>query len=501
MLKLLGFVLAVVCLIGLSGDQLQAQISIFRIIETLTGEKKPADEPGLNVKEKSDKEEKSEVNLTPSHEVVASVIVEGKGGNTLQSVAISNSGVVAGLVGRPRYSENPAVPTTEICIFDDKGSIIKRWDLTLTGQAIAFSPDEKIYVAGEGKIAIYEIDGKLIKEAALPHLQKILGDKEALRKTAIDSWNEEQERNKEVAKYYEADMNETKETIAKLEQKLADHKAKIAEEAKKSEPAKTTETQAPADKEPVKEEPLTSADKLPAKRGLNKKTQEERWETELKSMQKQLGQMEQLTNQFKVKENYTEEEIQSYMLSIPAKLGGVRSIAVTKENIIVITNAAKGYGYIAWKISPDMSESVVYKDKLSGCCSQVDLFANDKGIYMAENTKYRVGYYDLEGKLVTSYGKRARGKDEGFGGCCNPMNAYALADGTVFCSESAGEIKRFNADGTFAAFVGKVKLPNDGCKNVSFAVSHDGSKVYFADNVGSTLVILETATKKVTQVK
>ncbi|MCA9099398.1 MAG: hypothetical protein KDA36_13470, partial [Planctomycetaceae bacterium] len=105
--------------------------------------------------------------------------------------------------------------------------------------------------------------------------------------------------------------------------------------------------------------------------------------------------------------------------------------------------------------------------------------------------------YDREGKLVGKYGKKSRtGNSECFGGCCNPMNVRATPNGDILTAESEGVIKRFSSKGEFQGEVGKCALTG-GCKNVAVAVSPDNKFVYFCDQPGSQIVVLEMPAQEV----
>ncbi|MFQ3593377.1 MAG: hypothetical protein SNJ82_09370, partial [Gemmataceae bacterium] len=103
--------------------------------------------------------------------------------------------------------------------------------------------------------------------------------------------------------------------------------------------------------------------------------------------------------------------------------------------------------------------------------------------------------YDREGKEIARHGKRGQDTDpECFGGCCNPMNLRANAQGEVFTAESEGIIKRYSSKGDFLGTVGYAPLTG-GCKNVGIGASPDGSRVYFCDQPGSAILILAKKAK------
>jgi len=94
--------------------------------------------------------------------------------------------------------------------------------------------------------------------------------------------------------------------------------------------------------------------------------------------------------------------------------------------------------------------------------------AGDK-VIVAENTRFRVGIYDRDGKAISHFGSRDRNAEEGFGSCCNPMNVRCCNGGDILAAESSiGNLKRFSQDGKLVQLVGKAKI-GAGCKHVAVA--------------------------------
>ena len=141
----------------------------------------------------------------------------------------------------------------------------------------------------------------------------------------------------------------------------------------------------------------------------------------------------------------------------------------------------------------DFTDTKQIVDGLAGCCGQMDIQVHGGTVYVAENARHRVGQYDREGRLITSFGTAAR-EDvlKGFGSCCNPMNTCFTSDGDVLTSESNGVVKRFKTDGTLVEVVGIAQVP-EGCKNSSIGISSDGSRVYYFDVQQGRLLVLNRA--------
>jgi hypothetical protein len=136
---------------------------------------------------------------------------------------------------------------------------------------------------------------------------------------------------------------------------------------------------------------------------------------------------------------------------------------------------------------------------IRGCCGQMDVQVDEEGLLVAENCEHAFARYDRDGKKLGQWGKVTRGNDvKCFGGCCNPMNCRRGPNGDIFTAESEGLIKRFSPQGEFVALVAKRPL-SGGCKNVAVAASPDGKYVYFCDQPGSQIIIMEQKAKSVVQ--
>jgi hypothetical protein len=169
----------------------------------------------------------------------------------------------------------------------------------------------------------------------------------------------------------------------------------------------------------------------------------------------------------------------------------IASISTNGSAVFVATRAKTGYGFAVWKLDKALTGGEEIVTNLSGCCGQMDVQANENGLFVAENSRKRVVFYDANGDEIRAWGKADRTGLDGFTSCCNPMNVCFNAAGDVFTAESnTGRIKRFSADGEFLNFVGDVKLV-PGCKNVSIAVTPDHSKVFMLDITRNHIVVME----------
>jgi hypothetical protein len=120
----------------------------------------------------------------------------------------------------------------------------------------------------------------------------------------------------------------------------------------------------------------------------------------------------------------------------------------------------------------------------------MDVQALGDRLVVAENSRHRVLLLDQEGKTIKQFGESSRTDvSKGFGGCCNPMNTCAGADGCLLTSESNGIVKRYSQAGDFQEVLGVADV-TAGCKNSAIGMARDGSRLYYFDvNEGRILVL------------
>ncbi len=145
------------------------------------------------------------------------------------------------------------------------------------------------------------------------------------------------------------------------------------------------------------------------------------------------------------------------------------SIALAGEDVLITLYLNRGYE--VWRMSSTFEKPRQVIGGLRGCCGQMDIITSGDKILTAENTKFQVGFYDMEGTKLTSFGKRHSDDENGFGSCCNPMNVLCCPNGEIITAESSiGHIKRFNDKGELQALIGRARI-GGGCKHV--ALGHD----------------------------
>ena len=373
---------------------------------------------------------KADAAASASHEELTAIKVEGEGGATLQTLSATPDGKIVGLVAPARYApigEKGKKTPSAIHLFDAEGKELTKWTLPFTAQSVGVGPDGVIYVAGDGNLARYAADGKLLGQVEVPHLAEVLKDNEGLRQRA-------EEQIKLQTQSY-ARSKELIETQVKKLEELGDERTELQTR------------QLASYKEYLKDFDSRVADiKTPS--------------------------------------------IEDTIKQVTARLRIINGIAVTEKDVYLACGELTGYGFAIWRMDPDFQNPVRVLGPVSGCCLQMDLQARGDHFYLAENTKKRVAKYDRDGTFVSAFGQSGRESSGlSFGGCCNPMNCRLAANGDVYTAESEGIVKRFSAGGEFLGLIGYAKLTG-GCKNVAVAASPKGDRVYFCDLPGSRIIIL-----------
>jgi len=391
------------------------------------------------VKPKSTSPTTDAAKAIPSHEKLADISLKGKDGTTLQTLCSDTQGRIVALVGQSRQFNSAAKNVvSEIHILSPEGKAVQKWEVNFHAHSINVGPDGTLFVAGDGKVARFDKNGKELGQIELPHIAELIKNKEQMKKDA------------------EIQIAQQREQFDKTLKSFTDQKEKL---------------------EKKKLEDLTKQEKS------------------------QLAQYKQILKSYEQTADYykkmTVEDVVAQTLS---RLKVINGIAVSSKEIFLVCGESKGYGYAIWRMSHEFKEPKQVKTGVRGCCGQMDVQVADSDFLLAENCDYKFGRYDRDGKSIGAWGKgmmAASGKESApdcFGGCCNPMNLRIDKAGDVYTAESEGIIKRFSAKGDFLGTVAKVSLTG-GCKNVALAVSGDGEKVFFCDQPGSKVIIL--ARKKV----
>jgi hypothetical protein len=319
--------------------------------------------------------------------------------------------------------ENPGM----LMVYSADGEQIKSIPLSFLPQAINFSPEGTIFVAGSGKIAKMSKSGEIELMKDLPNV--------ANREEVIAK----------LKKKAEEDRKRTEEAYAKQMENLTKQIEKL---------------------EQVPEDETDKA--------------KQRRERRLRILNASLEQF---------KENQTaqvSDAASEYMLS---QMGTSTGIAASEQDVFVSCTKTEGFGYNIWRMNHELEEPEVVVSNVGGCCGQLDIQSDGEHLIIAENTRFEVGFYDRDGKRLHGWGKRARG-DEGFGSCCNPMNVRCCANGDILTAESSiGHIKRFNQKGELLSFIGTAKVAG-GCKHVAIGFDSDRNYHYMMNEDRSHVAVL-----------
>jgi len=363
-----------------------------------------------------------------THETTKIIDVKGAvKGLKLQTLSIGNDGLVYALLGSDRYGSK--IASGEVQVYDPAGEKVREWKVNFQCQAINCAPDGTVFVAGDGKLAVYDNQGNEKTQTDLPFIKTILADTEKLKKKA------EEQRQSEIQSY---------------EEQLKEFKNQ-ADGLKKTDEDKRTAAQ----KQQIKQaEAMVKSYEQMLERTKKKKPEE---------------MAEQIASRVKI----------------------INGVAATDKDVFVVCGELKGYGYGVWRMDRNFENSKQVMSGLRGCCGQMDVQCCDDCLVVAQNCDHAVGKYDRDGKKLSTFGKRAGREPEpdGFGGCCNPMNVRGGSQGQIYTAESEGIVRAFDKEGKPLGVLGSVKITG-GCKNVAIAVSPDGNTVYFCDQPGSKIHIM-----------
>lgn len=329
------------------------------------------------------------------------------GGNSVVYVVNDDGSQQAKVIDAPK----------QLQVYSPKGELLRLVDLEFQPTAVNAAPDGSVFVAGMGKVAHVNADGRILKTVDSPHI----GDLESFRKRIEEAAQKQLEGN--TARY--------REQIARIEERI----------------------------KAIEEKPKEEITTLDERRIQTYQQQKKLYETQLKSFGTSRGQAA------------------SSDLAVSRRLG-ITSLAVTSKDLFLCTYSAEGTGYEIWRTTHEFSEPKMVVSQLRGCCGQCDIQATDEHLVLAENTKFKVALLDRDGERLMDFGKGDRKAVDGFGSCCNPMNVRCCDNGDILTAESSvGTIKRFSKDGKLLGVVGKAKI-GGGCKHVAVAFDEKRDRYY-----------------------
>lgn len=320
-----------------------------------------------------------------------------------------------------------------VLVYSGEGELVREIPLSFAPQAINFSSQGAMFLAGSGKIARLSANGRVEIEKDAPNI----GNKEEMLEQLTKA--AEQQR-KTITASYTGQLERIKKQIAAIDEE--------------------SETADPDDKKGATRR----------ERRMRMLTQQrDQWQTIV----------DQIEQSFAVP---SEDALRQVMRS--------SGLAVSEQDVFVSLPNTVGYGYSIYRLNHDLEESKVVKGDVGGCCGQLDIQSDGENLLIAENTSFTVGIYDRNGKKLTSWGKRGRTEPDGFGSCCNPMNVRCCPNGEILTAESSiGDIKRFSKKGEFLGFVGRASVAG-GCKHVAIGWDNKRDWHYMMHQDKSTVAVL-----------
>jgi hypothetical protein len=321
-----------------------------------------------------------------------------------------------------------------ILVYTGEGELVRDIPLDFAPQAINFGAEGKCFVAGSGKIARLSAEGtvEIVKDA--PNIGNREEMVEELKKAA-------EEQKKSITQSYSQQLEQIESQIKRVKKEIA--------------------SADPADEK---------GDKKRQRRLKMLEQQQEQWQTMIKQFD----------------ESFAVQNDQMVLKQMMRSTG----IAVSKQDVFVSLPKAAGYGYSIHRLDHDLENATVVVKNVGGCCGQLDIQSDGENLFIAENTSFKVGIYDRDGKRQDSWGQRGRDKADGFGSCCNPMNVRCCENGEILTAESSiGDIKRFSKDGEFLGLIGRASV-GGGCKHVAIGWDTDRDWHYMMNEDKSSVAVL-----------
>lgn len=388
-------------------------------------------------------------------------------GERLTTFAVDGSGrVLAGVV-----ADSPTIR-----VYSPSGDQVGEWKLPVPPEAVNVGPKGDVFVAGQGKLLRLDDEGAVTLERETPNMATAAEAARGIHQQVMDRRTQfiadkiRKELEKEVKKY--------KRQLAEIQEKISavDGELFALDQRELEKPSAEVGTEIDSERTRLQKRRAQLA-KLQAKNEFNIVNPPSQRRAAMATAGK---------NQAAAPEPDPEESVRQLI----ADQMRIASISASHEEVFFACSSSAGHGFDVWRTDYKFGKPQKIGQSLSGCCGQLDVQANDNGIYVAENTKHRVRGYDRNGRQLLEFGSRERDRPEGFSGCCNPMNVAFGDDGSVYTAESGiGRIKRFSANGSFVELVGQVELV-PGCKKVAISVSPKGDQVYMLDITRGHIVVM-----------
>jgi sugar lactone lactonase YvrE len=303
-----------------------------------------------------------------------------------------------------------------VLVYGPDKSLLRKIAVPFAPSAIDLDPSGTVYLAGEGRICKMTNAGKILQMTGTPNLDG--KDIEQVKKDALEEY---------------------KKQMASSQENLAKQKARL-------------------------EEKIAAIEETPEEDRTKRQT------AQLEAFQQQLEQLASVSPSEEI-----DPQLADYLIESKFR---VPSLCATPQYVFVTTGARSGFAYAIWRVDANLENPKELIPQVSGCCGQMDVEADDEHLFVADNTKFCVSIYDVEGEKIDKFGRRGAKNDNGFGSCCNPMNVCCASNGDLLTAESSiGKIKRFNADGKMIGYVGRAKI-GAGCKHVALGYDQARDRYY-----------------------
>lgn len=389
-------------------------------------------------------------------------VINGSG-EKLTTFAVDGTGRVLAGVG----AESPTIR-----VYEPAGALAAEWKLPVPPEAINVGPKGDIFVAGQGKLLRLDAGGSITLERETPNMATAAQAAHGIHQRVMDK------QAKALTNRLKSEIRLAKKHLAAMQEKIAGLDRELFDLDQRD-----LEDNSP---EAIKEIE-TERTNLQKRRALCAKLEANlQYRIVNPPSQRKLSKAKPGRGRQVAPEPAPVASVEQLI----ADQMRVASISASRDEVFFACSSSTGSGFDVWRTNYEFAEGSKIGESLRGCCGQLDVQANDNGIYVAENTRHRVRGYSRDGRQLLEFGSRERDQAEGFSGCCNPMNVAFGDDGSVYTAESGiGRIKRFSADGSFIELVGQVELV-PGCKKVAISVSPKGDQVYMLDITRGHIVVM-----------
>lgn len=400
---------------------------------------------------------------TGTHGQARLIKIANAPGEKLTTFAVDGAGrVLAGV----------AALSPTIRVYDPAGELTAEWKLPVPPEALNVGPKGDIFVAGQGRLLRLNEDGGIALERETPNMATAAQAARGIQQRFMDK------QAKAVSDKLQSEIKVYKKRLIDMQEKIADLDRELFALDQRD-----LQEQSPEAVEEIE----TERTRLQKRRAVCAKLQAK---LEYNIVNPPSQQKQSKSKPSRSRQAAPEPAPEESVRQLIADQMRIASISASQNEVFFACSSSTGSGFDVWRTDYQFAEGKKIGESLRGCCGQLDVQANDNGIYVAENTRHRVRGYSREGRQVLEFGSRERDRPEGFSGCCNPMNVAFGDDGSVYTAESGiGRIKRFSADGSFIELVGQVELV-PGCKKVAISVSPRGDQVYMLDITRGHIVVM-----------